>query len=97
MAPKPIEDPQLCASFSLRSLINTDAEILAKVLALHLNKLFLQLINPDQAVFVLVTDPPATRGDPHPSSHTTKTPIYIPSSDSAEASEERVSLFMFQT
>lgn len=66
------------------------------MLALHLNKLFLQLINPDQAVFVLVTDPLATRGDPHPSSHTTNS-AFIPRPYTEKASEERVSLSMFQT
>uniref|UniRef100_A0A803JPQ3 Reverse transcriptase domain-containing protein n=1 Tax=Xenopus tropicalis TaxID=8364 RepID=A0A803JPQ3_XENTR len=50
--PKPGRDPTLCSSYRPISLINTDAKILAKILATRLTRVIQDLIHPDQSGFM---------------------------------------------
>uniref|UniRef100_A0A803KF69 Reverse transcriptase domain-containing protein n=1 Tax=Xenopus tropicalis TaxID=8364 RepID=A0A803KF69_XENTR len=50
--PKAGRDPTLCSSYRPISLINTDAKILAKVLATRLTRAVQDLIHPDQSGFM---------------------------------------------
>lgn len=49
---KPVKDPEVCALYRPISLLNVDAKILTKVLALRLNKVILTLIHEDQTRFM---------------------------------------------
>lgn len=50
--PKPGKDPHLPESYRPISLLQVDVKILAKVLAIRLNKVILSLVHSDQAVFM---------------------------------------------
>lgn len=50
--PKPGKDSSLCSSYRPISLINVDAKLLAKVLAMRLNTVITALIHPDQTGFM---------------------------------------------
>ena len=50
--PKPDKDKLLCGSYRPISLLNSDVKVLAKVLALRLQKVILHLIHRDQAGFM---------------------------------------------
>lgn len=52
LIPKPGKDPTLCASYRPISLLNVDAKVLAKILAIRLNKVITALTHPDQTGFM---------------------------------------------
>lgn len=52
LIPKPGKDPLFPESYRPISLLQLDVKILAKILALRLNKVILCLIHPDQTVFM---------------------------------------------
>lgn len=49
---KPDKNPEDCGSYRPISLLNIDYKILTKILAAHLNKVILDLVQPDQTGFV---------------------------------------------
>lgn len=53
VTPKPGKDRLQCGSYCLISLLNNDAKILAKILALRLQMVILSLIPPDRSGFML--------------------------------------------
>lgn len=52
LIPKPHKDHELCESYRPISLINVYAKIIAKILALRLNKVIESIIHPDQMGFI---------------------------------------------
>lgn len=52
LIPKPGKDPHLPESYRPNLLLQPDVKIVAKILALRLNKVILSLIHPDQTGFM---------------------------------------------
>lgn len=50
--PKPDKDKLLCGSYCPISLLNSDVKVLAKILALRLQKVILHLVHRDQTGFI---------------------------------------------